>query len=774
MPFSEEYAHRLHAIISMADAGIILKDRDGLILEWNIGAKNILGYEAEEIIGKTTKDYAPSGGLAEIDEINARLLNGEHITHVEVVRKHKDGRRIHCSASYTPILDKKSNITGSVAIFHDISEKKESERKRREAEEDLEKAYRDTEAILDEIPAPICAVGDADGRILGCNSAFRHMCASIGEELVETPISSYLWMPGEIKDSVMFRLRKVDSFRCRMRKLDGNVIDVEIISRPFVYRDQEAFAVHCMDLTKRQSDEQALRAAAEAAEEASRMKTAFLANMSHEIRTPMNGVIGFVDLALDDMDIAENARFYLNKIKGSAHSLLEIINDVLDISKIEAGKVEIEKSAFRINDIFKLCEDMVSAKAEEKGLTLYFYSEPFMSRKLIGDPTRLRQILLNLISNALKFTNVGIVKVTASECESGPDNMRVHFEVKDSGIGMNAEQIDKIFDPFVQADNSTTRQYGGTGLGLAITKNLVELMGGTLVVDSAVGIGSRFSFTLSFDTADAFSDNSETENEEHEYDKPTFSGEVLVCEDNVINRQVIKEHLARVGLEAVMTSNGLEGLNMARERWEQGRPFDLIFMDIHMPVMNGLETARKLVKAGNVTPVIALTANAMSSDKENYLRSGMAHYVSKPFKSQELWACLLKFLRPVTACPEISEAADSGASASVEAAFDYALGVEAVGDEQLYLRLRNEFFTDYQDACLKIETELEKGNRAEAQLRAHTLKGVARTLGAARLAEAALVVEGALKDGADGPSEEQINALCAALREALDSAVAPG
>ena len=505
---------RLGAIVAIADAGIIVKDKDGVVLEWNIGAENIIGYKPDNVIGKTSKAYAPIQAHAGIDEIESRLQKGEHIAHLEVVRQHRDGRLIVCSASYTPIFGEDGSFNGSVSIFHDISDKKQIE--------------------------------------------------------------------------------------------------------------------------------QALQKAVLEANQANSAKSSFIANMSHEIRTPLNGIIGFAELAADDYNDPEKTRSYLEKIKVSGEGLLEIINDILDSSKIEAGKMELEKTPFRIRDVLTLCETISSPKADEKGVGLYFYEEPPLSRMLLGDPTKLRQILINLLSNAIKFTNKGMVKVMTSIENESDDSVTIRFDVNDSGIGMTPEQIQKIFVPFAQADSSTTRRYGGTGLGLTITRDIIELMGGRLEVESIPGVGSKFSFSLKFEAGnflDSISDNGMLK---EILQKPTFKGDILVCEDNDINQQVIEGHLFRVGLNATIVENGKLAIEAVKNK--KGKPFDLIFMDIHMPVMDGLEATRKLVDMGNTTPIIALTANAMSKDIETYLNNGMDDYLAKPFVARDLWKCLLKYL----------------------------------------------------------------------------------------------------------------------------------
>ena len=482
---------------------------------------------------------------------------------------------------------------------------------------------------------------------------------------------------------------------------------------------------------------ESMRKAAEAAREASREKSVFLATMSHEIRTPMNGIIGFSELALDD-DISDRTKNYLEKIKSSSQGLLRLINDILDISKIEAGKVSLENIPFDLHEVLRTCQDVITPKAMEKGVTLFCYTEPSISGKLVGDPTRLRQALLNLLANAVKFTHTGIVKFRASAADSGNGCAAIRFEVKDSGIGMSPEQIRRIFEPFMQGDDSTTRRYGGTGLGLTITKNIVELMGGTLEVESAPDVGSKFSFGLTFKTVPADAAGPEPE-EERAIEKPVFEGEVLVCEDNALNQQVICDHLSRVGLRAVVAPDGREGVALVRRRAGAGEPpFGLIFMDVYMPVMDGLEAAKQLARMGCKTPVVALTANIMPNDRDVYRQAGMPDCLAKPFTARELWACLLKYLAPV------------GTNAVSE-------GERRRDDDAMTRRLRKNFREDNQTTFRDIAESIQTGDAKRAHRIAHTLKGAAGLIGKTALRDAARAVEESLREGKDGHAKVTVN-----------------
>ena len=485
------------------------------------------------------------------------------------------------------------------------------------------------------------------------------------------------------------------------------------------------------------------------AETANRYKSEFLANMSHEIRTPMNSIIGFSELAIDD-SISDVTRNYLKKIHENAYGLLIIINDILDISKIESGKMEIDNIPFDIQDLLSSCHSLVSPKAIEKNITLYFYAEPSINVRPLGDPVRLRQVLVNLLSNAVKFTNVGTVKLTVEILSQNDKTITFSFEVKDSGIGMTEEQITYIFDPFTQAEVGTTRKFGGTGLGLSITKKILDSMDSEIKVESTPGVGSKFSFVLTLDTIDIKDAEYIEKVSFDEHEKPTFEGDVLLCEDNTMNQQVIYEHLARVGLKTIIAQNGKIGVDLVRKRIEKGiKQFDLVFMDMHMPVMDGLEATKKILELDKDISIVALTANIMSDDRELYAKSGMVDYVGKPFTSLELWRCLMRFFTPIKWQKENEH-------------------LKAKADDELRQKLLSSFIMNNQEKMSEITDAINAGSIELAYRLVHTLKSNAGQLGYTVLQKAAGDVESALKNGVKKVNAKQMKRLEEELAEVVE------
>jgi signal transduction histidine kinase len=404
---------------------------------------------------------------------------------------------------------------------------------------------------------------------------------------------------------------------------------------------------------------EALQQAKAAAEAASRAKSEFLANMSHEIRTPMNAILGFVELTLEDRTLAPSHRENLSTAFRSAKNLLTLINDILDISKLDSGKMELNENLFHLGCTIKESLQTFDAAVQEKGLDLSFNIHPCLASRYWGDDYRLRQILINLLGNAVKFTEKGSIRVSVVPFSS-PSCL--HFSIADTGIGIAPEKLNTIFEPFSQADGTTTRRYGGTGLGTTISKRFVELMGGRLWVESEVDRGSTFHFTVMMKPADAqaehggcaLSSSSHFQNEQIPAGPRCFK--ILLAEDNKFNIALIQKRLERMAHKVIPVMNGRQAVEMF-----QREAFDAALMDIHMPEMDGMEATRmirEIEAAGNHFPIIALTASMMKDEEEMYFQAGMDAVIGKPINFKELQTVMERLIppdqgRPVKNSPKI-------------------------------------------------------------------------------------------------------------------------
>jgi signal transduction histidine kinase/CheY-like chemotaxis protein/HPt (histidine-containing phosphotransfer) domain-containing protein len=506
----------------------------------------------------------------------------------------------------------------------------------------------------------------------------------------------------------------------------------------------EGFATQAVTAVRNAQLFRAAQQARAEAEAASRHKSEFLANMSHEIRTPMNAIIGLSHLALRT-GLPPRQHDYIGKVHRAATALLGILDDILDISKIEAGRMDLEVLEFELDEVFTRVSTFTASRAVDKGLELDLRIEPGVPLGLKGDSLRLGQVLTNLVNNAIKFTGSGRVSLVASAEQAGETTARIRFDVTDTGIGIAAPDLERLFQPFTQADGSISRRYGGTGLGLAISRRLVESMGGEITVVSQPGAGSTFSFAITFERAvgprraDAFATSRPQAvegpiGERAEPDPSSLTGlRVLLVEDNEINRQIARELLSDAGAQVTEAHNGVQALDaLARLPADH---FDVVLMDVQMPDMDGMEAVRRirLDERLRSLPVVAMTAHAMQREREQCLRAGMDDHVPKPLDPDAFLQTVLRWGRRrqvVTSPEEGTRAAASGE----EPVLDRDEGLRRAGGKA---RLRRELlqrFVDSHHALLQpLDEAFARGDPQAAARASHTLRGVVGALGGLRL-----------------------------------------
>jgi len=523
-------------------------------------------------------------------------------------------------------------------------------------------------------------------------------------------------------------------------------------------RELERYRQNLEDIVIQRTCE--LASATEDAQRANRAKSDFLARMSHEMRTPMNAIVGFGKLLLQTA-LNPQQRDYQEKVLMASESLLGVINDILDYSRIEAGKLEIEAIPFDLARVIRNLENQLSLKAHEKGLKLLIKVDANVPHGLIGDPLRLSQVLLNLASNAVKFTEQGLVTVTVGLADSvgagAPlsASFALRFTVRDTGIGIPAERLQELFNPFTQVDGSITRRFGGSGLGLAICKQLVEMMGGHIIVDSVEGVGSSFQFVLPFTVAsDVVIKEQQAEPATMERNRdfgPIRGARVLLVDDVRLNREVALAFLRQTGVQTDVAFNGLEAVEKVREHH-----YDLVLMDIQMPEMDGLTAAREIRcdPRHAALPILAMTAHAMTGDRERSLEAGMNDHLTKPIDPEALFDALLKWIPP---CDKRSNVQVDAVAASAEAAslplplldgIDMKRGMRNhMDDPELYRLILTGFAGEFGNVMVSITAALAAEDFVVARRWAHSLKSAAATIGATELFEHAKALEMRYADG---------------------------
>ena len=654
---------RSRLILASVSEGIFGLTTEGVISFVNPAAAAMIGYPAEDLVGQAMHDrvhYARADGtIIPHDECSMfkTAKDGKSRLIADEILWRKDGTNFPVEYSTTPIM-RDGQVTGSVVAFRDITRRKEAE-----------KRLQFTQHAVDHAAETIFWVRPSEGGIEYANDAACRVLGFNRKELMGMNIAQLNPdFSAEKLAGLLTELHEkgVSTWETRHTARDGRLIDVEVTAYLAEYLDRQMLVVNVKDITERKWAEEEMRRAKEMAEAATRTKSDFLANMSHEIRTPMNAVIGMTHLALKT-ELTAKQHDYLSKIKSAAQTLLGILNDILDFSKIEAGKLDMEKTNFRLEEVLDNLSSIVGQKVQEKNLEFLISAQHDLPPTLVGDPLRLGQILINLVNNAVKFTERGQIVVTVALEERVSDRVKVKFSVCDSGIGMTAEQSARMFQAFSQADTSTTRKYGGTGLGLSISKKLVELMDGTIWVESEYGKGSTFYFTGWFGVGSDESDRKRF--------IPDIAGlHALVVDDNAQAREILTDSLRAFALRADAVSSGEDAIRELVST-DSVDPYQLILMDWHMPGMDGLQASRIIKRSDRLRhiPKIAMvTAFGREDVREQAEEIGIDTYLLKPVNPSLLHDALMDmFGVPV-------EKASAPSAAIEESRFHDARGVRVL------------------------------------------------------------------------------------------------
>ena len=751
----------------------VMRDSDQVTVFANKGYAELFHVPHDEIIGKSPQRFYQDP--QEFQEVSFILATGDSIVNRTLALKTLDGTPIWVLGSYFHITFE--NEPAILGWFFDITEL-------RDTQKEVSDQLALIDALVDAIPN-IIFYKDTEGRFLGCNKAYEDAFGMTRDQIKGKSVLELDFLSQEVRD---FRyegdswLIRAGGFAQRDQEMilaDGKTHDMHFLVRSFDLYDGSRGGLLGVitDITLRKGAERELEKAKNLAEDADRMKGDFLANMSHEIRTPMNAIIGMSHLALKT-ELTPKQRDYLKKIQQSGNHLLEIINEILDFSKINAGKVSIEHIELDLFEVLDNVANLITEKISAKGLELVFDVAADVPAALIGDPVKLGQILINYGNNAVKFTARGRIDILVHKVEETTGEVMLRFAVRDTGIGLDEEQRSRLFQSFQQADSSTTRKFGGTGLGLAISKQLAELMGGEVGVDSLPGEGSTFWFTARLGKGQEREESSLQGEARHSAASLQSSlallrgARILLVEDDALNQEVACGLLGNAGFVVDIADNGQLAVQKIQEA-----SYDIVLMDMQMPIMDGVTATREIRKLTQYDhiPIIAMTANAMQVDREKCFAAGMVDFVTKPIDPDHLWRTLYRWIK-LDSGPA-ARSASTPVSAEIAGALDLpddipgldtTAGLKCVlGNRQSYLSILKKFVSSQKGTPGQIKAALDCGDRNTAERLAHTLKGLAGSIGAAGLQSSAGHLEAAIESDQAPEIVEKLQTAQALLLDTL-------
>jgi PAS domain S-box-containing protein len=740
----------LATTISSIGDGVIATDINGNVIFLNTAAEEITGWAASEVIGKKFYDMfvfidADANLLLE-SAINNVILSGAATgLKGSSTLVTKNGVSKYISANISPIVEETGVLSGTVTVFRDITRIRSMELKLIEEQSNYMKVFnsapvgvivideneiitRVNEAALDFLnSSEEQSIGKRFGDAFFCQESFSAQQGCRYSTKCENC---------EMKRATNFALKSdiattnIEFSKSFIVNKKARELWLKMSITPMINGNKRTAVIVLMDITERKVVESSLKSAKEAAEIANKTKSEFLANMSHEIRTPINGIVGMVDLTLAT-ELSNEQKENLMIVKSCANSLVKVINDILDFSKLEARKLVIENINF---DIKSLIEETMKAhypSAIKKGIELNYTFSLAIPKYVIGDPSRLQQILNNLISNAIKFTERGEVWVKVKEIKNQDNELELQFSVEDTGIGISEDNIGMLFKSFSQLDGSITRRFGGTGLGLEISKQLSEIMGGRLWVESKSGIGSKFCLILKFVIGTKVEIPPKEIVQLKNIDRPY---NILLAEDDKVNQLVITRILKERGYLVDTAVNGLQAVEMCLKN-----SYDAILMDIQMPVMDGIEATKRIKERDKCIPIIAITAYALKGDREKFLAHGMDEYISKPIKIEELYSIIEKSLSSNKYNEDIS-----GVGICLDEVGDVVLKrIEVSSFDKKDSNMLNELSKEI-DA---MANALDKSEFFMIEALAHKIKDLSNTLGIEELKIIAFKIELAVRRG---------------------------